>query len=280
MGWIEGLIHLPFGSGAVSQSSSSLPNNIPAHIQTNSSNSGSNKMMQIAYPAGLVNNNQNDFGCNCKSGYTGMPAQLNSGVSNMTVNYPQGTYFTNNGCACIPTSSMSQLVNPSNNISLSKALGLKQLPPVYETNSSTSGGNNIMNTQSSTNTTASASSSSPVAPIQNLMNNWFAWGVQPTNAAGNEPTNTKAALNTMTNQWQFFPSQNAGNSISANTASTNITSTANPTSQAQTALSNATSTASANASPQASNGLSDVAQEFEKAIESIFGSISNFVKNL
>ena len=95
---------------------------------------------------------------------------------------------------------------------------------------------------------------------------------QPNNAAGNEPTNTKAALNTMTNQWQFFPSQN--------TASTNTTSTANPTSQAQTALSNATSTASANASPQASNGLSEVAQEFEKAINSIFGSISNFVKNL
>ena len=66
-----------------------------------------------------------------------------------------------------------------------------------------------MTTQSSTNTIASASSSSPVAPIQNLMNNWYAWGVQPTNAAGNEPTNTKAALNTMTNQWQFFPSQNA-----------------------------------------------------------------------
>ncbi len=146
-------------------------------------------------------------------------------------------------------------------------------------NSSTSGGNN-MNTQSSTNTTASASSSSPVAPIQNLMNNWFAWGVQPTNAAGNEPTNTKAALNTMTNQWQFFPSQNAGNSVSANKTSTNTASTANPTSQAQTALSNATSTTSANASPQASNGLSEAAQEFEKAINSIFGSISNFVKNL
>ena len=129
-----------------------------------------------------------------------------------------------------------------------------------------------MNTQSSANTTASASSSSPVAPIHNLMNNWYAWGVQPNNAAGNEPTNTKAALNTMTNQWQFFPSQN--------TASTNTTSTANPTSQAQTALSNATSTASANASPQASNGLSEAAQEFEKAINSIFGSISNFVKNL
>ena len=135
-------------------------------------------------------------------------------------------------------------------------------------NSSTSGGNN-MNTQSSTNTTASASSSSPVAPIQNLMNNWYAWGVQPTNAAGNEPTNTKAALNTMTNQWQFFPSQNAGNSVSANKASANTTS-----------MANATSTASGNASPQASNVLSEVAQEFEKAIESIFGSISNFVKKL
>ena len=145
------------------------------------------------------------------------------------------------------------------------------IPAHIQTNSSNSGGNN-MNTQSSTNTTASASSSSPVAPIHNLMNNWYAWGVQPTNVAGNEPTNTKAALNTMTNQWQFFPSQN--------TASTNTTSTANPTSQAQTALSNATSTASANASPQASNGLSEVAQEFEKAIDSIFGSISNFVKNL
>ena len=145
------------------------------------------------------------------------------------------------------------------------------IPAHIQTNSSNSGGNN-MNTQSSTNTTASANSSSPVAPIQNLMNNWFAWGVQPTNAAGNEPTNTKAALNPMTNQWQFFPSQN--------TASANSTSTTNPTSQAQTALSNATSTASANASPQASNGLSQVAQDFEKAIESIFGSISNFVKNL
>ena len=133
---------------------------------------------------------------------------------------------------------------------------------------------------SSSSATASASSSSPVAPIQNLMNNWYAWGVQPTNVAGNEPTNTKAALNTMTNQWQFFPSQNAGNSVSANTASTNTTSTANPTSQAQMALSNATSTASANTSPHASNGLSEVAQEFEKAINSIFGSISNFVKNL
>ena len=130
-----------------------------------------------------------------------------------------------------------------------------------QTNSSTSKDNNIMNTQSSTNTTASANSSSPVAPIQNLMNNWYAWGVQPTNAAGNEPTNTKAALNPMTNQWQFFPSQN--------TASANTTSTATTTSMA-----------SANASPQASNGLSEVAQEFEKAIESIFGSISNFVKNL
>ena len=129
------------------------------------------------------------------------------------------------------------------------------IPAHIQTNSSTSGSNNTMTTQSSTNTTASASSSSPVAPIQNLMNNWYAWGVQPTNVAGNEPTNTKAALNTMTNQWQFFPSQNTA---SANTAST----------------------ASANASPQASNGLSEVAQEFEKAIDSIFGSISNFVKNL
>ena len=213
-------------------------------------------------PAGLVNNNQNPFGCNCKSGYTGMPAQLNSGVSNMMVNYPQGTYYSGE-CACIPTSSMAQLVNPSNSNS--------NIPAHIQTNSSNSGGNN-MNTQSSANTTASASSSSPVAPIHNLMNNWYAWGVQPNNAAGNEPTNTKAALNTMTNQWQFFPSQN--------TASTNTTSTANPTSQAQTALSNATSTASANASPQASNGLSEAAQEFEKAINSIFGSISNFVKNL
>ena len=254
-------------------------------------------------PAGLVNNN--DFGCNCKSGYTGVPTQPNSGV----MAYPQGTYYSGD-CACIPTSSMSQLVNPSN------ILALKQISPAPQTNSSNSGGNNIMNmqnfypvsnnevslpnnisahiqtnsstskdnnimnTQSSTNTTASANSSSPVAPIQNLMNNWFAWGKQPTNTAGNEPTNTKAALNTMTNQWQFFPSQNAGNSVSANTASTNITSTANPTSQAQTALSSATSTASANASPQASNGLSEAAQEFEKAINSIFGSISNFVKNL
>jgi len=218
--------------------------------------------MEMLRPAGLVNNNQNPFGCNCKSGYTGMPAQLNSGVSNMMVNYPQGTYYSGE-CACIPTSSMAQLVNPSNSNS--------NIPAHIQTNSSNSGGNN-MNTQSSANTTASASSSSPVAPIHNLMNNWYAWGVQPNNAAGNEPTNTKAALNTMTNQWQFFPSQN--------TASTNTTSTANPTSQAQTALSNATSTASANASPQASNGLSEVAQEFEKAIDSIFGSISNFVKNL
>ncbi len=218
--------------------------------------------MEMLRPAGLVNNNQNPFGCNCKSGYTGMPAQLNSGVSNMMVNYPQGTYYSGE-CACIPTSSMSQLVNPSNSNS--------NIPAHIQTNSSNSGGNN-MNTQSSTNTIASASSSSPVAPIQNLMNNWFAWGKQPTNTAGNEPTNTKAALNPMTNQWQFFPSQN--------TASANTTSTANPTSQAQTALSNATSTASANASPQASNGLSEVAQEFEKAIDSIFGSISNFVKNL
>lgn len=218
--------------------------------------------MEMLRPAGLVNNNQNPFGCNCKSGYTGMPAQLNSGVSNMMVNYPQGTYYSGE-CACIPTSSMAQLVNPSNSNS--------NIPAHIQTNSSNSGGNN-MNTQSSANTTASASSSSPVAPIHNLMNNWYAWGVQPNNAAGNEPTNTKAALNTMTNQWQFFPSQN--------TASTNTTSTANPTSQAQTALSNATSTASANASPQASNGLSEVAQEFEKAINSIFGSISNFVKNL
>ena len=227
-------------------------------------------MIEMLRPAGLVNNNQNPFGCNCKSGYTGMPAPLNSGVSPMTINpnYPQGTYFSGD-CACIPTSSMSQLVNPSNNISLSKALGLKQLPPVYEINSSTSGSNNNMTTQSSTNTTASASSSSPVAPIQNLMNNWYAWGVQPTNVAGNEPTNTKAALNTMTNQWQFFPSQNAGNSVSANKASANTTS-----------MANATSTASGNASPQASNVLSEVAQEFEKAIDSIFGSISNFVKNL
>ena len=218
--------------------------------------------MEMLRPAGLVNNNQNPFGCNCKSGYTGMPAQLNSGVSNMMVNYPQGTYYSGE-CACIPTSSMSQLVNPSNSNS--------NIPAHIQTNSSNSGGNN-MNTQSSTNTTASASSSSPVAPIHNLMNNWYAWGVQPNNAAGNEPTNTKAALNTMTNQWQFFPSQN--------TASTNTTSTANPTSQAQMALSNATSTASANTSPHASNGLSEVAQEFEKAIDSIFGSISNFVKNL
>ena len=253
--------------------------------------------MEMLRPAGLVNNNQNPFGCNCKSGYTGMPTQPNSGV----MAYPQGTYYSGD-CACIPTSSMSQLVNPSN------ILALKQISPAPQTNSSNSGGNNIMNmqnfypvsnnevslpnnisahiqtnsstskdnnimnTQSSTNTTASANSSSPVAPIQNLMNNWFAWGVQPTNAAGNEPTNTKAALNPMTNQWQFFPSQN--------TASANSTSTTNPTSQAQTALSNATSTASANASPQASNGLSEVAQEFEKAIDSIFGSISNFVKKL
>ena len=222
--------------------------------------------MEMLRPAGLVNNNQNPFGCNCKSGYTGMPAQLNSGV----MAYPQGTYYSGD-CACIPTSNMAQLVNPSNSNS--------NIPAHIQTNSSNSGGNN-MNTQSSTNTTASASSSSPVAPIHNLMNNWYAWGVQPNNAAGNEPTNTKAALNTMTNQWQFFPSQNAGNSVSANTASTNITSTANPTSQAQTALSSATSTASANASPQASNGLSEAAQEFEKAINSIFGSISNFVKNL
>ena len=29
---------------------------------------------------------------------------------------------------------------------------------------------------SSSSATASASSSSPVAPIQNLMNNWYAWG--------------------------------------------------------------------------------------------------------
>lgn len=214
--------------------------------------------MEMLRPAGLVNNNQNPFGCNCKSGYTGMPAQLNSGV----MAYPQGTYYSGE-CACIPTSSMAQLVNPSNSNS--------NIPAHIQTNSSNSGGNN-MNTQSSTNTTASASSSSPVAPIHNLMNNWYAWGVQPTNAAGNEPTNTKAALNPMTNQWQFFPSQN--------TASANSTSTTNPTSQAQTALSNATSTASANASPQASNGLSQVAQDFEKAIESIFGSISNFVKKL
>ena len=122
--------------------------------------------------------------------------------------------------------------------------------------------NGTLPTNSSSNSaTTSASSSSPVAPIQNLMNNWYAWGVQPTNAAGNEPTNTKAALNTMTNQWQFFPSQNAGNSVSANKTSANTTSTAN-------------------ASPQASNVLSEAAQEFEKAINSIFGSISNFVKNL
>ena len=261
MGWIEGLIHLPFGSGAVSQSSS-LPTKLwggQVTLPAGAFNGeGGNNMIARAYPAGLVN--QNNSACNCKSGYTGMPAQLNSGVSNMTVNYPQGTYFSGD-CACIPTSSMSQLVNPSNNISLSKALGLKQLPPVYETNSSTSGGNNIMNTQSSTNTTASASSSSPVAPIQNLMNNWFAWGKQPTNVAGNEPTNTKAALNTMTNQWQFFPSQNTA---SANTA----------------LMATTTSTVSANASPQASNGLSEAAQEFEKAINSIFGNISNFLKNL
>ena len=223
-------------------------------------------MMERAYPIGLVNNNQNPFGCNCKSGYTGMPAQLNSGV----MAYPQGTYYSGE-CACIPTSNMAQLVNPSTsggNMNMQSSIN------------TTSGSNNNMTTQSSANTTASASSSSPVAPIHNLMNNWYAWGVQPNNAAGNEPTNTKAALNTMTNQWQFFPSQNAGNSVSANTASTNITSTANPTSQAQTALSSATSTASANASPQASNGLSEAAQEFEKAIDSIFGSISNFVKNL
>ena len=196
-------------------------------------------MMQIAYPAGLVN--QNNSACNCKSGYTGMIAPLNSGV----MAYPQGTYFSGD-CACIPTSSMSQLVNPSTsggNMNMQSSIN------------TTSGSNNNMTTQSSTNTTASASSSSPVAPIQNLMNNWYAWGVQPNNAAGNEPTNTKAALNTMKNQWQFFPSQNTA---SANTAST----------------------ASANASPQASNGLSEVAQEFEKAIDSIFGSISNFVKNL
>ena len=224
-------------------------------------------MMERAYPIGLVNNNQNPFGCNCKSGYTGMPAQLNSGV----MAYPQGTYYSGE-CACIPTSNMAQLVNPSNSGS-NNIMNMQNFYPVsnndvslpnnipahIQTNSSTSGSN--MTTQSSTNTTASASSSSPVAPIQNLMNNWFAWGVQPTNAAGNEPTNTKAALNPMTNQWQFFPSQN--------TASANTTSTATTT-----------STASANASPQASNGLSDVAQEFEKAIDSIFGSISNFVKNL
>ena len=122
--------------------------------------------------------------------------------------------------------------------------------------------NGTLPTNSSSNSaTASASSSSPVAPIQNLMNNWYAWGVQPTNAAGNEPTNTKAALNTMTNQWQFFPSQNAGNSVSANKTSANTTSTAN-------------------ASPQSSNVLSEVAQEFESAINSIFGNISNFLKNL
>ena len=240
-------------------------------------------------PAGLVNNNQNPFGCNCKSGYTGMPAQLNSGV----MAYPQGTYFSGE-CACIPKLSMSQLVNPSNSNS--------NIPAHIQTNSSNSGGNNMVwkNIQkiegpyvptpqqapckpgqwcydsmigvikqngalpvnsSSSSATASASSSSPVAPIQNLMNNWYAWGVQPTNVAGNEPTNTKAALNTMTNQWQFFPSQNAGNSVSANKTSANTTSTAN-------------------ASPQASNVLSEAAQEFEKAINSIFGSISNFVKNL
>ena len=32
--------------------------------------------MEIAYPAGLANNNQNDFGCNCKSGYTGVLAKV------------------------------------------------------------------------------------------------------------------------------------------------------------------------------------------------------------
>ena len=224
--------------------------------------------MEIAYPAGLANNNQNDFGCNCKSGYTGVLAQLNSGI----MAYPQGTYFSGD-CACIPTSSMAQLITSPNTL-----VALKQISPAPQTNSSNSGGN--MNTQSSTNTTASASSSSPVAPIQNLMNNWFAWGEQPTNTAGVEPTNLGSSLNPMTNQWQFFPSQNAGNSSSANTASTNATLTANPTSQAQTALSSATSTASVNASPQASNGLSQAASEFQTIISNIFGSISNFVKNI
>ena len=212
--------------------------------------------MEMLRPAGLVNNNQNPFGCNCKSGYTGMPAQLNSGVSNMMVNYPQGTYYSGE-CACIPTSSMSQLVNPSNSNS--------NIPAHIQTNSSNSGGNN-MNTQSSTNTTASASSSSPVAPIQNLMNNWFAWGEQPNNTAGVEPINTQAALNPMTNQWQFFNGSVSSANIANQTASTAPVSPVSPV--------------SANASPQSSNVLSEVAQEFESAINSIFGNISNFLKNL
>ena len=206
----------------------SLPNNIPAHIQTNSSNSGSNNTMSM---------------------------QTFYGGNNMNLG---------NECDCFYNSTTNQYQS---------FCGMSLVPPGFKYYGQHCPSDTI-------NTTVSASSSSPVAPIQNLMNNWYAWGVQPTNVAGNEPTNTKAALNTMTNQWQFFPSQNAGNSVSANKTSTNTASTANPTSQAQTALSNATSTTSANASPQASNGLSEVAQEFEKAINSIFGSISNFVKNL
>ena len=187
----------------------SLPNNIPAHIQTNSSNSGSNNTMSM---------------------------QTFYGGNNMNLG---------NECDCFYNSTTNQYQS---------FCGMSLVPPGFKYYGQHCPSDTI-------NTTVSASSSSPVAPIQNLMNNWYAWGVQPTNAAGNEPTNTKAALNPMTNQWQFFPSQN--------TASANTTSTATTTSMA-----------SANASPQASNGLSEVAQEFEKAIESIFGSISNFVKNL
>ena len=85
-----GQVTLPAGAFySVSQSSSSLPNNIPAHIQINSSSAA----------------------CNCNSGYTGIIAPPNSGV----MAYPQGTYFDNNGCACIPNASMpSMSMSPAN----------------------------------------------------------------------------------------------------------------------------------------------------------------------
>ena len=59
----------------------------------------------------LLNKNNNATNnCNCKSGYTGTLAQLNSGV----MAYPQGTYFSGD-CACIPNASMpSASVSPAN----------------------------------------------------------------------------------------------------------------------------------------------------------------------
>ena len=143
---------------------------------------------------------------------------------------------------------------------------------INNTGSSNSGGNTTVNNQNQSSNTpantalANTSSFSPINPIQSLMNNWFAWGEQPNNTAGVEPINTQAALNPMTNQWQFFNGSVSSANIANQTASTAPVSPVSPV--------------SANASPQSSNVLSEVAQEFESAINSIFGNISNFLKNL